>query len=88
MASRFSCERLLGDEVVRDDPENPWREQHRDVAEVGNVDLALVTRKDTGHDQVVGAGDQREKTHVPGAGSRVMQASKERRIGSQLAANA
>jgi hypothetical protein len=58
------------------------------VAEVGNVNLPLVTRKDAGNDQVVGASDQREETCTWSARSRAMEARKERRIGSELAANA
>jgi hypothetical protein len=58
------------------------------VAEVGNVNLPLVTRKYTGDDQVVGASDQREKAYTWSARSRAMEARKERRIGSELATNA
>lgn len=50
--------------MVRDHTENPRREEHRDVPEVGDVNLLLVTRKDTGNDQVVGASDQREKAYA------------------------
>ena len=78
----------LGDEIVRDHTENPGREEHRDVAEVGNVDLPLVTCKYTGNDQVVGASDQREKAYIWSARSRAMETRKERRIGAELAANA
>ncbi len=58
------------------------------MAEVGNVNNPLVTRKYTGNDQVVGASDQREKAYTWSARSRVMEAGKESRIGSELATNA
>ncbi len=74
--------------MVRDKTENLGRKQHRDVAEVGNVNLPLVTRKHTGNDQVVGAGNQREKPYTSSARSRAMETRQERRIGSELAANA
>ncbi len=81
--------RYLGsDEIVRDHTENPRREEHRDVAQLGNMNLSLVTRKYTGNDQVVGASDQREKVYTWSARSRAMEARKERRIGSELATNA
>ncbi len=75
----------------RDSPRphgEPGREEHRDVAEVGNVNLPLVTREYTGNDQVVGASDQREKAYTWSPRSRAMETSKERRIGAELAANA
>ena len=74
--------------MIRDHTEDPGREEHRDVAEIGNVNLPLVTREDTGNDQVVGAGDQREKAYTRSARSRAMETGKERRIGSELAADA
>ena len=74
--------------MVRDHAETPGREEHRDVSEVGNVNLPLVTGKDTGNDQVVGASDQREKAYPWSARSRAMETRKERRIGSELAADA
>jgi hypothetical protein len=49
--------------MVRDHAENAGREEHRDVAEVGNVDLPLMTREYTRNDQVVGASDQRERVN-------------------------
>ena len=58
------------------------------MAEVGNVNLALVARKYTGNDEVVGASDQREKAYTWSARSRAMETRKERRIGSELATNA
>jgi hypothetical protein len=58
------------------------------VAEVGNVNLPLVAREYTGNDQVVGASDQREKAYTRSARSRAMETRKERRIGSEFAANA
>ena len=58
------------------------------MAEVGNVNLSFVTRKYTGNDQVVGAGDQREKAYIWSARSRAVETSKERRIGPELATNA
>ena len=58
------------------------------MAELGKVNLSLVTRKYTGNDQVVGASDQREKPDTWSALSRVMETRKERGIGPQLAANA
>jgi len=44
--------------MVRDHAKNPGRKEHRDVAEVGDVNLILVTREYTGNDQVIGASDQ------------------------------
>jgi hypothetical protein len=58
------------------------------MAEVGYVNLPLVTRKYTGNDQVVGASDQREKAYIWSARSRAMETRKKRRVGSELAANA
>jgi hypothetical protein len=58
------------------------------VAEIGNVDLPLVTRKYAGNDQVVGASDQREKAYAWSVRSRAIETRKKRRIGSQLATNA
>ncbi len=58
------------------------------MAEVGNVNLLLVTRKYTRNDQVVGSGDQREKAHTSSARSRAIETGEERRIGSELATNA
>ena len=84
----FGSRRLGSDEVVRDHTENPGRKEHRDVAEVGNVNLPLVTRKYAGNDQVVGAGDQREKAYTWSVRSRAMETRKETRIGSELATNA
>jgi hypothetical protein len=84
----FGPHRLGSDEIVRDHPENPGRKEHRDVAKIGNVNLLLVTRKYTGNDQVVGASDQRKKAYSWSVRSRVMQARKERRVGSQLATHA
>jgi hypothetical protein len=84
LASRY----LGSDEIVRDHTENPRRKEHRDVAEFGNVNLSLVTRKYTGNDQVVGASDQREKAYTWSARSRAMETRKEGRVGSELATNA
>jgi hypothetical protein len=52
------------------------------------VNLPLVTRKYAGNDQVVGAGDQREKAYTWSVRSRAMETRKETRIRSQFATNA
>ncbi len=74
--------------MVSDHTEDLGRKQHRDVPEVGNVNLPLVTRKYARNDQVVGARDQREKAYTWSARSRAMETRKERRIGPELATNA
>jgi hypothetical protein len=74
--------------MVRDLAQNPGREEHRNVAEVGKVNLLLVTREDAGNDQVVGAGDQREEAHPCSPLSRAAEASQERRIRPELAPDA
>jgi len=74
LASRY----LGGDEMVRDHAENAGREEHRDVAEVGKVNLALVTREHAGNHQVVGASNQRQKAYTCSARPRIMEPSKER----------
>ncbi len=76
------------DEIVRDHAENLGREEHRDVAEVGNANHPLVIRKYPGNDQVVGASDHREKAYTWSARSRSMKTREERRIRSKLATNA
>ena len=57
------------------------------MAEIGNVNLALVTRKHPGNNQIIGSSDQRKKAYISSARSGVMETGKERRIGSKLAAN-
>jgi len=60
--------------MVRDYAENPGRKEHRDVAEVGNVDFSLVSRKYTGNNQVVGTSNQRKKAYARGTCLRAMEA--------------
>ncbi len=84
----FGSRCLGSDKKVRNHTENPGRKEHRDVAEVRNVNLPFVTRKYTGNDQVVRASDQREKAHPWSARPRAVETRKERRIGSKLATNA
>lgn len=74
--------------MVRDHTENPGREEHRDVTEVRNVNLPLVSREYAGNDQVVGASDQGQKAYPWSARSRGLETRKERGIGTEFAANA
>ena len=53
-----------GSEMVRDQAEYPRREEHRDVAQVGDVNLVLVVREDPGNDQVVGTGDEGNEADI------------------------
>jgi len=83
----FGSRCLGSDEVVRNHMENPRRKEHRDVTEVGNVNLPLVAREYAGNDQVVGAGDQRDKPYARNPRTRAMQTRKETRVGPEFATN-
>ena len=58
--------------MLRDQTEDPGREAHRDVSQIGDMNLILVAREDPWNDQVVGSSDYGEKSHARRA-SRCMQ---------------
>ncbi len=50
--------------MVRDKTERPWREEHREVAQIGKVNLAVMEREDTRNNEVVGSSDQGDEAYA------------------------
>ena len=75
-------------EAIPDCLEHPWREQHPDVAEIGEVDEVVSAGEHPGNNDVVGAGDNGSEAHAGGLIATGMQAADDGRIGAHLAADA
>ena len=51
-------------ELVRDNTERPWREKHREVAQIGKLNLVVMDCEYTRNNKVVGASDQRDELYA------------------------
>ncbi len=50
--------------MVRDNTEGPRREKHREVAQIGKVNLVVMDCEYARNNEVVGASDQRDEPYA------------------------
>ena len=50
--------------MVCDNTEHPWSEKHREVAQIGKVNLVVMDCEYARKNQVVGASDQRDEPYT------------------------
>ncbi len=62
--------------MVRDKTERPWREEHREVAQIGKVNLVVMDCEYARNNEIVGASDQRDELYARGVAARRLQPRK------------
>ncbi len=59
--------------MVRDNTERPWREKHREMTQIGEVNLVVMDCEYPWNNEVVGASDQRDELYARGVAARCLQ---------------
>jgi hypothetical protein len=70
--------------MVRDNAERPWREDHGEVAQIGEVNLVFMDCEYARKHEVVGASDQRDELYARGVAARRLQPRKQSGVRPEL----
>ena len=50
--------------MVRDNTERPWREKHREMTQIGEVNLVVMDCENARNNEIVGASDQGDEPYA------------------------